>query len=152
MLLMIAACSKQEDASKSGITKEGAVGSVTEKGQLFDIESIARGAKLYQENCTQCHGPHAQGHPDWAGARDKAYVAAPPLNGTGTDITLSRKKMIKVIRKGVRRKGTPVMPAWQGRISDAAIVDIINWYQALWPTETYQRWRANVDNLSNKKG
>lgn len=150
ILLLVSACSKDDSASNSA----GADGGAQQKAELqsmFDLERVARGAKLYQENCAQCHGPQAQGHPDWKRARKEGYAAAPPLNGTGTDISLTRAHMVEVIRKGAKRKGVKVMPAWKGRVSDEKILDIISWYQALWPAEAYQKWRRANNPATGKK-
>ncbi len=108
---------------------------------MFDLQRVARGAKLYQENCAQCHGPQAQGHPDWKRAHKEGFAAAPPLNGTGTDVKLTQAQMVDVIHKGARNKSVMVMPAWKGRVTDEQILDIISWYQALWPADVYQQWR-----------
>lgn len=141
VLLFVGACSKDDDKDSSG-SLDGNNPSAQSQ-TLFDLNRVARGAKLYQENCAQCHGPQAQGHPDWQRARSQGFSAAPPLNGSGTDIKLTRSAMVKVIKKGAKHKGVMVMPAWQGRVSNEQILDIISWYQALWPVETYQAWRRS---------
>lgn len=102
------------------------------------LGSLNHGAQLFQENCAQCHGPEAQGHPDW---QTPGVVAAPPLNGTGNDWKRSRAELIAIIRDGAKRNGEPTMPAWKGRLSDADIDDIIAWFQALWPPDVYLRWQ-----------
>lgn len=141
VLLFASACSQDDDKTSSG-NLDGDNPSA-QSPTLFDLNRVARGARLYQENCAQCHGPQAQGHPDWQRARQAGFAAAPPLNGTGTDIKLTQSAMVSVIRKGARHKGVMVMPAWRGRVSDDQILDIISWYQALWPAKTYQVWRKS---------
>ncbi len=143
LLLLVSACSQEDNASKTSVLSAGDDDARPLESQtLFDLQRVARGARLYQENCAQCHGPQAQGHPDWQRARKAGFAAAPPLNGTGTDVTLTQSAMVSVIRKGARHNGVMVMPAWRGRVSDEQILDIISWYQALWPAETYQAWRS----------
>lgn len=102
------------------------------------LAELDRGARLFQEHCAQCHGPEAQGHPDW---ETPGVLAAPPLNGTGNDWKRSRAELAHVILRGVERDGAPVMPAWQGRLSEADVNSIIAWFQALWPAEVYDRWQ-----------
>lgn len=106
--------------------------------RLVPVESMMRGARLYQEHCAQCHGPEAQGHPDWENTQ---VVAAPPLNGTGKEWKLKKSELVKVIKSGSNKDGMPVMPAWNGRLSDEEIEDIIGWFQALWPADVYEIWR-----------
>jgi mono/diheme cytochrome c family protein len=103
--------------------------------------ALSRGARLYQEHCAQCHGPEAQGHPDW---ETVGVVAAPPLNGTGNDWKRTRAELIAVIKNGAQRGGNPVMPGWKGRLSDTEIEEVVAWFQALWPAEAHEKWqRAN---------
>jgi mono/diheme cytochrome c family protein len=108
----------------------------------FEPSSLARGAALFGEHCSQCHGPQAQGHPDWQTPSDGQFAAAPPLNGTGNDWKRSRAELAATIRSGVRRKpdNTEIMPAWKGRFSDRDIEDVINYLQSLWPAEVYDAW------------
>lgn len=141
----IAGCGDDKTAPATG---NGTADAPAPDGILsgFDINRIANGAKLYQENCAQCHGPEAQGHPDWERGRKEGFAAAPPLNGTGTEVKLSQAQMIHIIRNGVTRDDALVMPAWQGRVADRDLEDIIAWYQALWSGEVYNKWRrANVE-------
>ena len=108
----------------------------------FEPASVARGAALYEQHCTLCHGPQAQGHPDWQTPSDGAFAAAPPLNGTGNDWKRTRVELAAVIKNGVRRKSdkTEVMPAWKGRLGDRDIEDVLNWMQSLWPEQVYDAW------------
>jgi mono/diheme cytochrome c family protein len=133
--LLVGACGRQEPEAPS---RQVAV----EPDRPVSTESLFRGVRLFHEHCAQCHGPEAQGHPDW---QNPKAVAAPPLNGTGNEWKRRKQDMIAVIKNGAQRNGEPVMPAWKGRLSDREIEDIITWYQALWPPEMYERWRkANV--------
>ncbi|OGI53608.1 MAG: hypothetical protein A3D32_04475 [Candidatus Muproteobacteria bacterium RIFCSPHIGHO2_02_FULL_60_13] len=134
--LLVSACGKQESEAP---LREGAT---AQADRSFSTENLFRGVRLFHEHCAQCHGPEAQGHPDW---RNPKVVAAPPLNGTGNEWKRRKQDMIAVIKNGAKRNGEPVMPAWKGRLTDREIEDIINWYQALWPADVYERWRkANV--------
>lgn len=105
------------------------------------LAALNRGARLFQEHCAQCHGPEAQGHPDW---ETPGVVAAPPLNGTGNDWKRSRAELAAVIASGAKRDGVLVMPGWKGRLSEEEVNDVIAWFQALWPPEVYSRWQARA--------
>lgn len=106
------------------------------------LEALNRGARLFQEHCAQCHGPDAQGHPDW---QTPGVVAAPPLNGTGNEWKRTRAQLLAAIANGSERNGVLVMPAWKGRLSEAEMNDVIVWFQALWPPEVYSRWKQIND-------
>lgn len=131
---LLAACGKEEP-----------VVPLTPGQTAFPMESILQGARVYQEHCAQCHGPDAQGHPDW---RLPQVTAAPPLNGTGNEWQRSKLELAAVILNGAQRDGVPVMPGWKGRLSDKEVEDVITWFQALWPVDTYERWRkANTATI-----
>lgn len=103
------------------------------------LAALNHGARLFQEHCALCHGPEAQGHPDW---QTPGVVAAPPLNGTGNDWKRSRAELVAVITNGAKRNGALVMPGWKGRLSEAEINDLVAWFQALWPPDVYGQWQA----------
>lgn len=131
---LLVACGKQESetSSRKDVTLN----------RSFSTESLFNGVRLFHEHCAQCHGPEAQGHPDW---QNPKVAAAPPLNGTGNEWKRRKQDMIAVIKNGMQRGGEPVMPGWKGRLSDREIEDIITWYQALWPVEVYEKWqKANA--------
>lgn len=133
--LLAVACSREETPAPA-MTTPPAV------DRLASMELMARGQKLFQENCAQCHGPDAQGHPDW---QTPGVTAAPPLNGTGNDWKRKKGEMVAVIKSGVKRKNEEIMPGWGGRMGDEDIDAIITWYQSRWPVDVYERWRkANV--------
>ena len=135
------ACSREEPAPKRAEPATAAP-ALPEIAPVPSIEALNRGARLFQEHCAQCHGPEAQGHPDW---QTPGVVAAPPLNGTGNDWKRTRAQLIAVIVNGSKRNGELVMPGWKGRLTDAEIGDLITWFQALWPPEVYARWhKANA--------
>lgn len=108
----------------------------------FEPASVTRGAGFYQQHCALCHGPQAQGHPDWQTPSDGSFAAAPPLDGTGNDWKRSRAELAAIIRQGVKRKSDKleVMPAWKGRLNDRDTEDVINWMQSLWPAPVYDAW------------
>lgn len=144
VLLLVAACGKKEPQATAA--KGGAPPPQAERP--FSTASLIRGAKLYQENCAQCHGPEAQGHPDWANPQ---VVAAPPLDGNGNVWKRRKQELVGIIENGASRHGVPVMPAWKDRLSDQDIDAIIDWFQALWPADVYDRWqKANARPASPK--
>ena len=144
VVIILAACSREESpptvASAPAATPPPAQPAplVLPSERLVPVESMMRGARLYQQYCAQCHGPEAQGHPDWENTQ---VVAAPPLNGTGREWKLKKLELIGVIKNGSNKDGMPVMPGFEGRLSDEEIEDVISWFQALWPAEVYEIWR-----------
>jgi len=132
---LLVACSK-EGGQKTAVPAPGIA------MRQFDPASVTRGARLYEEHCLVCHGPQAQGHPDWQTPSDGSFAAAPPLNGTGNDWKRSRAMLAATIQNGARRKSdnVDIMPAWKGRLTEHDIEDVLNWMQSLWPAEVYDAW------------
>jgi len=146
---LLVACSEDK---KKPAKVEQAETPVTKGDARFDIATISRGARVYQENCAQCHGPEAQGHPDWRHAKQQGYAAAPPLDGTGPVAGMKKSQIVAVIKNGVKYNGQPVMPGWNGRVSDQDIDDVITWFQALWPSDVYASWqRRNLPGAGGKQ-
>ncbi len=143
-MLVLGGCGKK--SPEKSVTEAPALASPDVRA--FSVESLARGAALFQEHCAICHGPEAQGHPDW---RNPSVTAAPPLNGSGNELSRTQQDFVAIVKNGANRNNQPVMPAWKGRLSDSEIEDLIVWFQALWPTDVYDRWRkANVSALTPK--
>ena len=134
VVALLVACSKEGEPTTAPVAGIAV--------RQFDSASVARGAKLFETHCVLCHGPQAQGHPDWQTPSDGSFAAAPPLNGTGNDWKRSRAMLAATIQNGVRRKSdnADIMPAWKGRLSERDIEDVLNWLQSLWPAEVYDTW------------
>jgi mono/diheme cytochrome c family protein len=146
LVALLSACSKDEPAAPATPAPAPAA-------PRFDIASIAHGHELFVQNCAECHGPEAQGHPDWQTPSDGQFAAAPPLDGTGNDWKKSRAELAAVILGGVRRPGDKldVMPAWKGRMSEQDIEDVLNFLQSLWSPEVYEAWRkAHPDTAASR--
>jgi mono/diheme cytochrome c family protein len=151
ILLVVIVCGCERKAAESSATSlQAPLGS----DRPLSVESVMRGARLYQEHCAQCHGPEAQGHPDW---QNPQVVAAPPLDGTGNEWKRKRSDLIAIVKKGITRNNAHIMPAWAERLSDQEIEDIVAWFQALWPMDVYDRWLkvnagGSVPDKPDKKG
>ncbi len=148
---MLVSCSQSDDTDSGTAIEDGALMAPQSKARGFSMESLNRGARLFQQNCAQCHGPEAQGHPDWQ-RQSKFYAAAPPLNGKGNDWKLSKAKFARIVKYGLSRNGVAIMPAWHARLSDRDIDDIITWSQALWPTDVYEKWLKANKGAPIKRG
>jgi mono/diheme cytochrome c family protein len=137
--LALVACHREpapKPTATTGAAAPANAPSATEAGSSMDL--MTKGERLFQDQCAQCHGPEAQGHPDW---QNPQVTAAPPLDGSGNDWKRSKASMIDIIENGEKRGSEPVHPAFKGRLSREDIDAIISWYQALWPPEVYARWQ-----------
>lgn len=116
--------------------------------RVRDDFAILRGGKLYQRNCASCHGAQGQGDPNWRHRGADGKFPPPPLNGTGHAWHHPLKILRYVIKRG-SPGGQGNMPAWQGKLSDRQIDDIIAWFQSRWPDEVYNAW-YRIDRRSKQ--
>lgn len=142
--LALAACSRQDETDKNAnVTAGGSLdtAAIEEKtNSRFTAANVTRGAGVFQQRCAECHGPEAQGHPDWQPDKKRKMIVAPPLNGNGPAHRRSPEQLTAAIKNGVRRGNIAAMPGWEGRVSEQEIKDVIVWMQAMWPPEVYDHW------------
>lgn len=136
-MFVLAACSDE--------ARTGSVPAATARSSPFDPAILQLGGTRYREHCAQCHGPDGQGHPDWQTPSDGTFTAAPPLNDTGKVKSRTKQELTATIKRGVRKDGVDIMPAWDQRLTDVEIDAIIAWFQSLWSPDVFAAWqRANA--------
>lgn len=132
--LLLAACDQQQASSSADKYSSERV------RPKIDFAGAVNGGRLYQENCAQCHGTGAEGAPQWKQPGAEGKYPAPPLNGTGHAWHHPKKGLVRTIKYGTLSMGGS-MPAWQSRLSDKEIDDIIDWFQSYWSDEIYREWQ-----------
>lgn len=141
------ACSDQDKQEASN--QPSPAGQVSAMRHL-DAAKIQHGHKLYVQNCATCHGMNGEGAQDWSRQNANGKYPPPPLNGTGHAWHHPKRALVSTIKYGTVRIGGS-MPAWQGKLSDQDIDDIIAWFQSKWPDELYAAWqRTNQASLQAK--
>ena len=106
----------------------------------YTDENVTRGAVVFAENCAVCHGANGEGTADWRTLTEDGRLPPPPLNGTAH----TWHHPIRVLGSQIKF-GTPgdmgTMPGFADKLSDQEIVDVIAWFQSLWPDPVYAQWR-----------
>ena len=115
-----------------------------------DVTQIARGGKLYQQNCAECHGQNGEGAPNWHIQGPDGKYPPPALNGTAHAWHHPMPALKRTIREGTLAIGGN-MPAWKDKMSEQEIEDVIAWFQSKWPEELYQAWARNNERVRNKR-
>ncbi|MEA3290829.1 MAG: cytochrome c, partial [Pseudomonadota bacterium] len=87
---------------------------------------------------------------NWQQVGADGKYPAPPLNGTGHAWHHPKRALFYTVKKG-SPGGKGNMPAWEGKLTDEEIVDILAWMQSSWPDELYQAWAKNDASSRNKK-
>ena len=119
--------------SKTGLSKRN-----------FDQAQIKRGESVYAENCVGCHGPNGEATADWRKPGSDGKYPPPPLDSTAHAWHHSTEVLKKTILKG-----TPPdigsMPAWEGKLAEQQVDDVIVWIKSLWSDEIYDIWYKNFE-------
>ncbi len=142
MIIALSACKEKPNFSAlPGITGNSSA-LIT---QNFDSAQIKRGEAVYLDNCVGCHGPNGAGTPDWRKPNADGKYPPPPLDGSAH----AWHHPTDVLKKTILR-GTPPeigsMPAWEGKLTDQQIDDVIVWIKSLWPAEIYDLWYKNFES------
>lgn len=95
-------------------------------------QSLANGKRLYEVNCANCHGPRAQGAVK-AGFEisiitERGGKQPPDLTDRASDHGSTDAQIFNVVKKGVP---STMMPAYQGRLSDVQIRNVVAYVRSL---------------------
>ena len=105
----------------------------------YDQSRIESGKSSYAENCASCHGARGEATPDWRSREADGTFPPPPLNGTAHTWHHPFRVLAQQIKFGAPG-GMGKMPAFRGSLTDEEIIDVIAWFQSLWPEEIYTQW------------
>lgn len=143
-LLMLAACSDQKTPTADTKPKLATALHPVPKMQVaprwYDEAQVARGNKLFQANCAECHKPDASGSPDWKQTNAEGKLPPPPLNGTAHAWHHPMPLLQQIVRNG----GIPMggsMPAFKDKLTEEQKTAVLAYIQSLWPEELYLAWK-----------
>ncbi len=151
VIAIVSACSKEQSDTSQQATANSTVSKTTANVAAiktydmpasqadFEFARVARGGKLYKENCAKCHGANAEGTPDWRVRKPDGKLKPPPLNGTGHAWHHSKALLMSIITEGSIGKGGD-MPAWGKKLTQDEIDAVLTWVQSKWPEEIYKNW------------
>ena len=95
-------------------------------------EALADGKRLYEANCANCHGPHAQGATK-AGTEisiiaERGGKQPPDLTDQAWDHGATDTAIFTVIKQGIP---LGMMPPYEGRLSDVDIRNVVAYVRSL---------------------
>jgi mono/diheme cytochrome c family protein len=132
VLLALAACGDPASPTKapgSGLAARG-----------LDAAQVARGERIYNTHCASCHGPRGAATPDWRKPGADGKYPPPPLDDTAHAWHHPTEVLRKVIRSG-SPPNLGNMPAWEGKLTDAEIADVVAYIKSLWSDPVYAQWK-----------
>ncbi len=135
-----------ENAAKVELT----AGSAQPVKRVFSPEQVARGEKLFNEKCVDCHKKYAVGEPSWQRKDKDGKLPPPPLDGTAHAWHHPMEVLHKYIKKGGKEYGG-TMEGYEGDLTDSEITDIVVWITSLWPKDVYDKWYRRDQMTRNWK-
>jgi mono/diheme cytochrome c family protein len=100
-----------------------------------DPEIVALGSRLFEQNCSPCHGRQAVGEnpaTPLGGWKVGVGQVAPALNGTGHTWHHPPSYHVRIIRDGSTLEGSRMI-GWDKRMTDFDIFAVIAYFESLWP-------------------
>lgn len=100
-----------------------------------DADTLALGSRLFEQNCSPCHGQQAVGEnlaTPLGGFSSTVGYIAPALNGTGHAWHHPPAYHVNIIRNGSTLSGSR-MVGWGNRMTDFDILAVIAYFQSLCP-------------------
>lgn len=146
-LPVLAACGQREtETVAKQVVAEPASAKIARQQ---DLAQIQRGQRVYEQNCAACHGERGKGLPgDWRVPGADGRYPPPPLDDSAHAWHHPTAVLKRVIAKGGIPGGN--MPAWQGRLSEGQIDDVVAYIKSLWSDEIYVVW-ADIERRSLEK-
>jgi mono/diheme cytochrome c family protein len=140
--LMLSACDKAEESPPDAKASASVPWQkpATMPDTWLKPEQISRGRLVYEQHCLKCHGAEGKGQPgDWRVRKVNGLYPPPPLDDTAH----AWHHPTAVLRKAILRGSPPDMgdmPAWEGKLTDAEIDDVIVYIKSLWSPEINRQW------------
>lgn len=116
----------------------------------LDPEKIKRGEVVYRKNCASCHGLNGEATPGWRNPGADGKFPPPPLDGSAHAWHHSTETLEEMIRKG-SPGGAGAMPAWDGKLTNQEIDDVIVWIKSIWPDDVYDVWYKEIEHKPQPK-
>ena len=134
-VVLLAGCG--ENAKQQGVQDTGL--------RQYDKTALARGERVFLTNCAGCHGNGGEGRPGWQQPGPDGKLLPPPLDGNGRVWRFTSSQMKQFIHQG-SPDGRANMPAWQGKLTEQQISDLVTWITSLWPDQVYLNWKMKTEH------
>lgn len=107
-----------------------------------DQAQLALGAKIYAQNCADCHGAKLEGQPNWREGLPNGRLPAPPHDDTGHTWHHPEAVLFEITKRGLVPPNAPAgyesdMPAFEGRLSDDEIRAVLAFIASRWSRDVH---------------
>ena len=108
----------------------------------YSKQQIQDGTTIFEENCSDCHGPQAGGTAaNWKQKLEDGSFPPPPLDGSAHAWHHSRSVLLGVINDGGQAYGGK-MPSFKYVLGKEEKLAAIAYFQSFWDDETYRKWEV----------
>ncbi len=114
-----------------------------------DLSVVAAGEAIYRDNCAVCHGAQLEGQANWRERDAEGYLLAPPHDATGHTWHHSDDLLFEITKYGPGKvvndeEYKTRMPAYEGVLTDKAIIAVLSFIKHSWPTEE-REWQDKTN-------
>ena len=115
-----------------------------------DAAQVARGAKVYAEQCAACHGAKLEGQPHWRRRLANGRLPAPPHDESGHTWHHPDHVLFAITKNGLVPPYAPRdyesdMPAFGGKLSDEDIWAVLAYIGSHWTSRDVLAARAEIE-------
>lgn len=108
------------------------------------VTALTQGAQIYQQYCAACHGANLEGEPDWQQPRADDSLRTPPHDETGHTWHHGDQYLFERTKYGAASlppnwASLSSMPAYEGILTDAEIMAVIEYIKESWPPDIQAR-------------
>ncbi len=137
-LILAGACSDRVPAGDPVIIEGTAVPPLP----ALDPQEVARGERIYEEYCAQCHGADLQGAANWKTQNTDGSFPPPPHDSSGHTWHHPDDVLLDIIADGGDPAYNSKMPAFRDRLSDQDRRAALEFIKSRWGQEEreFQWW------------
>lgn len=132
LFLIVAACSTSDVAPVSIAPFD--FGSDAPPVPNLDLDRVAAGEILYQQNCAACHGVDLAGQENWKSRDADGFLPAPPQDSSGHTWHHADELILEIVSEGLDL-GPSRMPTFGSQLSEEEISSIVEFLKSTWGDE-----------------
>ncbi len=114
-----------------------------------DAQRVARGERVYEQQCASCHGAKLEGQPNWRSRLPSGRLPAPPHDESGHTWHHPDALLFAITKNGLVPPYAPKgyesdMPPFSDRLSDDEIWAVLAFIKSRWTSREVREARAQM--------
>ncbi len=124
------------------------------RADASNAEQVARGKRVYEAQCSSCHGAKLEGQPNWRERLPSGKFPAPPHDASGHTWHHSDALLFDIVKRGIQPHAPPGyqsdMPAFGNGLSDKDIWAVLAYIKSTWPKEVSEMQAEVTRNAARR--